>query len=77
MSGGECVCGRGQVIGTCTWTSGRVLFRAFHDGPAGWHDEQAADQVCVDCVADIVAAVASGEVLTAMRKLATKHRRPV
>lgn len=72
--GGDCPCGRGPAIGTCTWTSGRLTFRAFHDGPASWHLENTADWACVDCVADAALAVATGEVRKSMRELAEKRR---
>jgi hypothetical protein len=62
VPGGDCLCGRGPAIGTIAWTSGRVWFRAFHDGPVAYHHANAADWACVDCVADIAVAVASGEV---------------
>jgi hypothetical protein len=70
--GGYCLCERGQAIGTIAWTSGRVWFRAFHDGPVAYHHENAADWACVDCVADIAVAVASGEVRDAMRVIARR-----
>ena len=65
-TGDDCLCGRGPALGTLTWTSGRVWFRAFHDGPVAFHHFNAADWACVDCVADITVAVASGEVREAM-----------
>ena len=57
--GGDCLCGRGPgpAVGTLTHTSGRMHFRAFHDGPASWHHEHSADWVCLDCVADTAAAL--------------------
>ena len=72
--GGACSCGRGPVIGTCAFTGGRMWFRAFHDGLPAWHHAGTAEQACVDCVADIALAVASGEIRTAMRRIAMKHR---
>lgn len=71
--GGDCLCGRGPAVGTCAWTSGRLSFRAFHDGPAVFHLENAADWACVDCIADATLAVASGEVWKSMRDLARKR----
>ena len=68
--GGDCLCGRGPAVGTLTWTSGRMHFRAFHDGPAYWHHENSADWVCLDCVADTAARIASGEVREDMRRMA-------
>lgn len=67
--GGHCQCGRGTAIGTLTWTSGRMWFRAFHDGPAAFHHENAADWACADCVADTATAVASGDVRRALTTL--------
>lgn len=71
--GGDCLCGRGPTVGTCTWTSGRLWFRAFHDGPAAFHLEGTADWACVDCVADATVAVATGQVREAMRNI-TRQR---
>lgn len=67
--GGDCVCGRGPTVGTCNWTSGRLTFRAFHNGPSGWHLENTADWACVDCIADATIAVATGEVREEMRRV--------
>jgi hypothetical protein len=72
--GGDCPCGRGPAIGTCTWTSGRMWFRAFHDGPATFHLENAADWACADCIADTALAVTSGQVRDAMREIARERR---
>lgn len=72
--GGDCQCGRGPTIGTCHWTSGRLMFRAFHDGPAAYHLVNAADWACVDCVADAALAVASGQVRKAMQRIAQERR---
>lgn len=60
--GGPCVCGRGETLGTCHWTSGRIWLRAFHDGPAAFHLGNAADWACLECVADKALAVTSGKV---------------
>lgn len=68
--GGPCLCGRGEAVGTLTWTSGRMHFRAFHVGPAGWHHENTVDWACLDCVADTAAAIASGQVREDMRRIA-------
>lgn len=68
--GGPCLCGRGEAVGTLTHTSGRMHFRAFHDGPALWHHENSVDWACVDCVADI----ASGQVREDMRRIALERR---
>ena len=69
--GGDCLCGRGPgpAVGTLTWTSGRMHFRAFHDGPASWHHEHSVDWACLDCVADTAAAIASGQVREDMRRI--------
>ena len=56
--GGDCQCGRGPTIGTCYRTRGRLLFRAFHDGPANYHLANAADWRCVDCIAGIALMIA-------------------
>lgn len=72
--GGDCSCGRGPAVGTCHWTSGRLSFRAFHNGPAGWHLENAASWACLDCVADSVLAVATGEVREHMRSIGRERR---
>ncbi len=69
-----CECGRGPVIGTLTWTGTRMNFRAFHGGPSVFHDENAADGACVDCVADTAVAVASGEVREHMRAIGMRQR---
>lgn len=67
--GGECLCGRGQTIGTCKWTMGRMSFRAFHDGPPNYHLWNVTDWKCVDCIADAALAVATGEVREQMREI--------
>jgi hypothetical protein len=72
--GGDCHCGRGPTIGICTFTGSRMWFRAFHDGPASFHLERAADWVCVDCIADTAIAVATGEVRAAIRRVAQERR---
>jgi hypothetical protein len=72
--GGDCPCGRGPTIGTCTFTASRMWFRVFHDGPASFHLEHAADWVCVDCIADTAIAVATGEVRAAIRRVAQERR---
>lgn len=72
--GGDCLCGRGATLGTCTFTSGRIRFRAFHDGPAAFHLEHVLDWACVDCIADTALAVATGEVRETMRQIAKERR---
>ncbi|MGW0584382.1 hypothetical protein ACWD25_52755 [Streptomyces sp. NPDC002920] len=72
--GGDCDCGRGQTIGTCHFTSSRMFFRVFHDGTTTFHLENAADWVCVDCIADIAIAVATGEVRATLRRIAAERR---
>ena len=77
IPGGDCLCGRGAAIGSLSWTSGRMWFRAFHDGPAAFHHYNAADWACADCVADTAVAIASGEVREAMRQIAATRRAPL
>ena len=67
--GGDCLFGRGAAVGKLTYTSGRMHFRAFHDGPAYWHHEHSVDWACLDCVADTAAAIASGQVREDMRRI--------
>lgn len=74
-TGDDCLCRRGPVVGTLTHTSGRMHFRAFHDGPESWHHEHSADWACLDCVADTAAAIASGQVRDGMRRIG-ENRRP-
>jgi hypothetical protein len=62
----DCGCGRGPVVGLLTYTNSRVLFRAVDEGTPT-RDQSAADLRCLDCVADAVASVASGEVRDRMR----------
>lgn len=71
--GADCLCGRGEAIGTLTWTSGRMSFRAFHDGPACFHHENSTDWACLDCVADTALAVAAGKVREDMRRIARER----
>lgn len=63
----DCQCGRGPVVGLLTFTSSRVLFRAADEGTPR-RDQSAADLRCLDCVADAVAEVASGDVRERMRQ---------
>ena len=70
-----CECGRGPVVGLLTYTNSRALFRTAADGTPA-HDQGAADLRCLDCVADAVAAVASGEVRDRMREEARRIRDP-
>ncbi len=72
--GGDCDCGRGPTIGTCTFTSNRMWFRVFHDGAAAFHLEHVTDWMCVDCLADTAIAVATGEVRAAIRRIARERR---
>jgi hypothetical protein len=75
--GGPCPCGRGETIGTCHFTSNRMWFRVFHDGSTSFHWENAADWVCVDCIADIAIAVATGEIRAAIRRIGQeRHAAP-
>lgn len=69
----DCECGRGPVVGLLTYTNSRVLFRAAEEGTPA-RDLSAADLRCLDCVADAVAAVASGEVWERMK--AEGRKRP-
>ena len=68
----DCECGRGPVVGLLTYTNSRVLFRAVDEG-APARDLSAADLRCLDCVADAVAAVASGEVWERMKSEGQKR----
>jgi hypothetical protein len=72
--GGDCLCGRGQTIGTCITTATRLWFRAFHEPPAAYHLERCTDGACIDCVADAAQAVATGKVREAMRQIAEQRR---
>lgn len=69
----DCECGRGPVVGLLTYTNSRVLFRAVDEGTPA-RDLSAADLRCLDCVADAVAEVASGEVAQRMREAARSRR---
>lgn len=66
--GGDCLCGRGETIGTCIVTASRLWFRAFHEPPAAYHLERVTDWVCVDCLADTALDVAQGVVRERMRE---------
>lgn len=66
--GGDCLCGRGQVIGTCIVTANRLWFRAFDESPAAYHLARVTDWACVDCVADAALDVADGVVRERMRE---------
>lgn len=68
----DCECGRGPAVGLLTYTNSRVLFRAVDEGTPA-RDLSAADLRCLDCVADAVAAVASGEVWDRMRSEGQKR----
>jgi hypothetical protein len=72
--GGDCLCGRGQTIGTLSFTSDRMWFRVFHNGPAAFHLENAADWACVDCIADTAIAVATGEIRNTIRRIGQERR---
>lgn len=67
--GGDCLCGRGQTIGTCRVTDTRLWFRAFHEAPAVYHLQNVTDWACVDCVADAALDVANGVVRERMREI--------
>lgn len=73
--GGDCLCGRGQAIGTCIVTASRLWFRAFRESPAAYHLERVTDWACVDCVADAALDVASGVIRDRMRKVAGEGER--
>jgi hypothetical protein len=75
--GGECQCGRGETIGTVHYSDGRLWFRAFHNGPAAYHEANAVDWCCADCIADAAVAVASGEVKERMNQFLLKRRREI
>lgn len=66
--GGDCLCGRGRVIGTCIVTANRLWFRSFHESPAAYHLGRVLDWACVDCVADAALDVANGVVRQRMRE---------
>ena len=68
--GGACSCGRGPVIGTCAFTGGRMCVpRLPDDGLPAWHHAGAAEQGAGLCRRHALA-VASGEIRTAMRRIA-------
>lgn len=71
--GGDCLCGRGQAIGTCVTTATRLWFRAFHEQPAAYHLERVLDWVCVDCLADAALDVADGSVRNRMRAVSRER----
>lgn len=66
--GGDCLCGRGQAIGTCIVTANRLWFRAFRDSPAAYHLARVTDWACVDCVADAALDVANGVIRSQMKE---------
>lgn len=66
--GGDCLCGRGETIGTCIVTASRLWFRAFHEPPAVYHLERVTDWVCVDCLADAALDVAQGVIRERMQE---------
>jgi hypothetical protein len=68
-----CQCGRGVVIGLLSYTNSRVLFRTADEGTVT-RDQAAADLRCLDCVADVIAEVASGEAARRMREIAQSRR---
>lgn len=70
---GDCLCGRGPVIGTCIATSNRLYFRAFHESPVAYHLQRVTDWACVDCVADAALDVANGVVRERMRQMAVER----
>lgn len=67
--GGDCLCGRGQTIGTCSVTDTRLSFRAFHEKPAVYHFQNVTAWACVDCVADAALDVANGVIKERMREV--------
>lgn len=75
--GGDCLCGRGAVIGTCIATSNRLMFRAFHESPVTYHLERVTNWACVDCVADAALDVANGVVRERMREASRQRAEQV
>ncbi|MEV5703160.1 hypothetical protein AB0L55_37475 [Streptomyces anthocyanicus] len=71
--GGDCLCGRGETIGTCIVTASRLWFRAFHEPPAVYHLERVTDWVCVDCLADSALDVAQGVIREQMQETSRKR----
>lgn len=71
--GGDCLCGRGETIGTCLVTAGRLWFRAFHDGVAAYHLARVTDWACIDCLADTALDVANGVIREQMRETGRKR----
>lgn len=63
MTDVTCPCGRGPVIGICTWNTGRLFFRAFGGNPVAYDNAHADSWACVDCVADAAQRVGNGDVL--------------
>ena len=59
--GGDCLCGRGPALGIVSVAGDRVLFRRFDTEPGALAHGRTVDWLCVDCVADAVVRVASGE----------------
>jgi hypothetical protein len=70
LPGGDCLCGRGEAIGTCIVTENRLWFRSFQDSPAAYHFQRVTDWACVDCVADSALDVATGVIRDRMREQA-------
>ncbi|WP_143663752.1 hypothetical protein [Streptomyces sp. rh34] len=73
LPGGDCLCGRGETIGTCIVTGDRLWFRAFRDSPAAYHFQRVTDWACVDCVADAALDVATGVIRNQMREQARER----
>ena len=73
-----CNCGRGLVIGIMTSQASdresRLTFFPIVSRNADY-DENAADLRCLDCVADAVAALASGETRTRMQTAARARQK--
>jgi hypothetical protein len=69
----DCLCGRGQAIGTCIVTASRLLFRSFSESPAAYHLARCTHWACVDCVADAALDVANGVVRERMRQEARER----
>ncbi|MFI6653261.1 hypothetical protein ACIBI8_37435 [Streptomyces sp. NPDC050529] len=73
LPGGDCLCGRGEAIGTCIVTENRLWFRSFQDSPATYHFQRVTDWACVDCVADSALDVATGVIRNRMREQARER----
>jgi hypothetical protein len=61
-------------VGYCSYTESRLTFIAFSDNPWPRSHENVMDWLCLDCVADAVADVASGRERERRREEARKRR---